>query len=249
VEAAPSIWIAFLAGLLSFVSPCCLPLYPSYISYISGVSAGGGAAVGGGDDGALLGEPITARTRGRALAHALFFVLGFSVIFIALGASASLIGTLFAEYHTLISQVGGVIVIIMGLVLMGIFTPGFLMREVKWHVQSRPRGYLGAFIVGISFSAGWTPCIGPILASVITVAATSQVSGAILMTVYAIGFALPFLVLAYTLGSVKWLQRYSVRVSQIGGAVMVLMGILLATGQMTLVIRWLIQLYGGYVGM
>lgn len=238
MNATPTVWIALIAGLVSFISPCCLPLYPSYISYISGVSAGPQSE-----------SHVTAATRRRALSHAVFFVLGFSVIFVALGTSASLVGVLFAQYHTLISQIGGVIVIVMGLVLMGIVKPGFLMREVKWHVKSKPRGYLGAFVVGISFSAGWTPCIGPILASVITVAATSQVNGALLMLFYTAGFAIPFLLLAYTLGSVRWLQKYSHRVSQIGGGVMVVMGILLATNQLTIIIKWLIGLYGGYVGM
>lgn len=235
---APSIWLAFLAGLLSFISPCCLPLYPSYISYISGVSTAGTNDQG-----------ISSQLRTRALLHALFFVLGFSVIFVALGASASLIGALFAEYHTLVSEIGGVIVILMGLVLIGALKPTFLLRDLKWTLRSKPSGYLGAFVVGISFSAGWTPCIGPILASVIAIAATSEVSGAILMTVYAVGFAIPFLILAYTLGSLRWLQRYSVRVSQVGGAVMVVMGLLLATDRMSLVIRWLTGLYGGYTGM
>ncbi|WP_258110563.1 cytochrome c biogenesis CcdA family protein [Alicyclobacillus sp. SP_1] len=238
MTASPTVWLAFLAGLLSFVSPCCLPLYPSYISYISGVS------VGAQGDGV-----VTVEVRRRALFHALFFVLGFSVIFVALGASASLVGLLFAQYHTLVSEIGGIIVIVMGLVLMGVIKPDLLMREVKWHVQSKPRGYLGAFVVGVSFSAGWTPCIGPILASVITVAATSQVNGAVLMAFYTVGFAIPFLILAYTLGSVRWLQRYSHRVSQIGGGIMVVMGVLLATNQLTLIIRWLIGLYGGYVGL
>ena len=183
------------------------------------------------------------------MSHAIFFVLGFSVIFVALGASASLVGLLFAQYQTLVSEIGGIIVIVMGLVLMGVIKPDLLMREAKWHVQSKPRGYLGAFVVGVSFSAGWTPCIGPILASVIAVAATSQVNGAVLMTFYTVGFAIPFLILAYTLGSVRWLQRYSHRVSQIGGGVMVVMGVLLATNQLTLIIRWLIGLYGGYVGL
>lgn len=238
MEAAPSIWLAFLAGLLSFISPCCLPLYPSYISYISGVSFERGTD-----------QVVTRVVRRRALSHALFFVLGFSVIFVALGASASLIGILFAQYHTLVSQIGGAIVIVMGLVLLGVIQPRFLMREVKWHARSKPGGYLGAFVVGLSFSAGWTPCIGPILASVIAIAATSQASGILLMAVYTVGFAIPFLLLAYTLGSVRWLQRYSGIVSRVGGGIMVVMGVLLLTGQLTLIIRWLIKLYGGYVGL
>lgn len=238
MEAAPSVWLAFLAGLLSFVSPCCLPLYPTYISYISGVSFERGAD-----------RVVTRDVRRRALSHALFFVLGFSVIFVALGASASLIGILFAQYHTLVSQIGGVIVIVMGLVLLGVIRPSFLMREVKWHARSRPGGYLGAFVVGLSFAAGWTPCIGPILASVIAIAATSQASGMLLLFVYTVGFAVPFLLLAYTLGSVRWLQRYSGIISRVGGGIMIVMGVLLLTGQLTLITQWLIRLYGGYVGL
>ncbi len=237
MTAAPSVWIAFLAGILSFISPCCLPLYPSYISYISGVAMDrSGAGL------------VTGEARRRALAHAVFFVLGFSVIFVALGASASLIGTVFAEYKPVISRIGGVVIVVMGLVLLGVIKWEFLAREFKWQAKSRRSGYLGAFIVGVSFSAGWTPCIGPILASVITVAATSEVSGGLLMSVYALGFALPFLLLAYTLGSVRWLQKYSEWTSRIGGAVMVVMGLLLLTGRMTLITAWLIRLFGGYVG-
>ncbi|KYP80235.1 cytochrome c biogenesis CcdA family protein [Ferroacidibacillus organovorans] len=234
----PSIWLAFIAGLVSFISPCCLPLYPSYISYISGVSYG-----------AYQKGNIPSEIRKRALSHAVFFVLGFSVIFVALGASASLLGLLFAQYRSVLSQVGGVIVIVMGLFLMGVIKPGFLMRELKWHVDSKPQGFLGAFVIGMSFSAGWTPCIGPILASVITVAATNQLNGALLMLFYTVGFAIPFLILAYTLGSVRKLHTYSYRVNQIGGGIMVFMGILLATGQLTLIIKWLIGLYHGYIGM
>ena len=238
MAAAPSVWLAFLAGLLSFVSPCCLPLYPSYISYISGVSYGRGES-----------RPAAGDARRRALAHALFFVLGFSVIFAALGASASLIGVLFAQYHDLVSEIGGAVVILMGLVLLGAIRPGFLLREAKWHVRSKPGGYLGAFVVGVSFSAGWTPCIGPILASVIALAATSEGSGLFLMFWYTLGFAVPFLLLAFTLGSLRWLQRYSGIISRAGGGVMVAMGALLMTGKLTLVTQWLIRLYGGYVGM
>ncbi|MHB1957266.1 MAG: cytochrome c biogenesis CcdA family protein, partial [Sulfobacillus sp.] len=120
MSAAPSIWLAFIAGLVSFISPCCLPLYPSYISYISGVAYERGAE-----------RSITGEARRRAVAHAFFFVLGFSVIFVALGASASLIGILFAEYHTLISQIGGLIIIVMGLILLGVIKWDVFMREVK----------------------------------------------------------------------------------------------------------------------
>ena len=238
MQATPSLWLAFLAGFASFLSPCCLPLYPSYISYISGVSFESGTDLS-----------MAHRVRRRALSHAVFFILGFSVIFVALGASASFIGIAFVEYHAIVSRIGGVIIVVMGLFLLGVIQPKFLLREAKWHVRRMPSGYLGAFVVGLSFSAGWTPCIGPILASVIAIATISQVSGMLLLSVYTIGFAIPFLILAYTLGSVRFLQRYAGMISRIAGAIMVLMGILLALGQLTLVIQWLIKWYGGYVGL
>ncbi len=238
MAANPTIWLAFLAGLLSFVSPCVLPLYPSYISYISGVSFSRGSE-----------EEVTGVIRRKALSHALFFVLGFSVIFVALGASASLIGVIFSEYRDAVSEIGGMIIIVMGLVLMKVIKWDFFMREAKWSVREKPAGYLGAFVVGISFSAGWTPCIGPILASVIALAATSQASGMLLMFFYALGFALPFLILAYTLGSLRWLLKYSERISQVGGGILVVMGILLLTGKFVDITSWLTRLYGGYTGM
>ncbi len=238
MAANPTIWLAFLAGLLSFVSPCVLPLYPSYISYISGVSFSRGSE-----------EEVTGVIRRKALSHALFFVLGFSVIFVALGASASLIGVIFSEYRDAVSEIGGMIIIAMGLVLMKVIKWDFFMREAKWSVRKKPAGYLGAFVVGISFSAGWTPCIGPILASVIALAATSQASGMLLMFFYALGFALPFLILAYTLGSLRWLLKYSERISQVGGGILVVMGILLLTGKFVDITSWLTRLYGGYTGM
>ncbi len=233
--ANPTIWIAFLAGLLSFVSPCVLPLYPTYISYISGVSFSHGNAT-----------VVTKEVRRKALSHAVFFVLGFSVIFVALGTSASLLGILFSEYRNVISMVGGAIVIVMGLILMKIIKWDFFMREAKWNLRTKPAGYLGAFIVGVSFAAGWTPCIGPILAAVIALAATSESSGMFLMFFYALGFALPFLILAYTLGSSRWLLKYSERISQVGGGILVVMGILLVTGKMTNITTWLNQIFGGF---
>ncbi|UOF92310.1 cytochrome c biogenesis protein CcdA [Fodinisporobacter ferrooxydans] len=234
--ANPSIWLAFLAGLLSFVSPCCLPLYPSYISYISGISFQTDC------------QFITSDIRRRALFHSLFFVLGFSIIFIALGMSANFVGTLFSQNRILISQIGGVIVVAMGLFMLGFLKIDFLMKEKKWMIPSKPASYLGAILVGISFAAGWTPCIGPILASVLILAASQPVSGMTLMFFYILGFAIPFLILAYSLGSTKWLRKYSGSISKIGGAIMILMGILLYFNRMPLITSWLIKLYGGFTG-
>lgn len=236
-SANPTLWLAFAAGLLSFVSPCCLPLYPSYISFISGVSFNPNK------------QEHTRSVRQRALIHSLFFILGFSIIFIALGMSASLIGQLFVTYKHVISQIGGILIITMGLFLMGFLRMDFLYKEKKWHYRPKKSSYLGAVVVGISFAAGWTPCIGPILASVLILAATQPVSGMGLMLAYIVGFAIPFLLLAYSLGSTRWLNKYSEKISKIGGAVMVVMGILLYTNQMTRITTWLIKLYGGFIGL
>jgi cytochrome c-type biogenesis protein len=235
-SANPSLGLAFLAGLLSFVSPCCLPLYPSYISYISGISYQTDK------------HSITMDVRRRALAHSLFFVMGFSIVFLAFGMSASLIGKLFAENRTLLSQIGGVFIVAMGLFLLGILKLDFLMKEKKWAIRSKPASFLGALLVGISFAAGWTPCIGPILASVLVLAASQPINGFTLMLAYNFGFAIPFLLLAYTLGSAKWLRKYSGIISKIGGAVMVLMGILLYFDQMPLITSWVTRLFGGFMG-
>ncbi|BCJ88294.1 cytochrome c biogenesis CcdA family protein [Effusibacillus dendaii] len=233
----PTIYLAFVAGLLSFVSPCCLPLYPSYISYITGVSF---------DE--MKSAENRKKIRKKALLHSVFFVVGFSIIFMALGMSASAIGQLFVIYKNEVRQVGGILVILMGLFLAGVIKADFLYRQKKWVIRSKPAGYLGSVLVGISFAAGWTPCVGPILASVLVLAATNPSSGMILMFFYALGFGLPFLILAYTLGSLRWILRYSDKISRIGGWLMVAMGILLFTNWISRLTVWLIGLFGGFVG-
>lgn len=236
VSASPGVWAAFAAGLLSFFAPCSLPLYPSYISYISGVSFAGG-------DG-----PAPADARMRALTHSLFFIGGFSAIFIMLGYGASLLGQMLLEYRGTIRVVGGVFVSAMGLYLMGWLKIGPLSRmlsgERRIRVRARRASYLGAVLVGVGFAAGWTPCIGPILASVLAFAATQPGLGAPLMAAYSAGFAVPFLVLALTLGSIRFFVRYSERVSRIGGAAMVVMGILLATGYIASISSLLVRFLG-----
>src|SRR3982750_2080362 len=152
--------IAFGAGLASFLSPCVLPLIPSYITFITGMTL---------DD--------VQRSRRIAFVHALLFVVGFSLIFLALGASATLLGRLLVTYRVWISRVGGVLVLIFGLYLLGVFNLGAFARERRLHITDKPLGYLGTVVVGVAFGAGWTPCIGPILGSILTYAATQgQVS-------------------------------------------------------------------------
>ena len=233
----PTFLIAFLAGLLSFVSPCCLPLYPSYLSYITGVSYD-----------QMREQRDQAMIRNRALMHSLFFVLGFSIIFISLGFSAGLVGRLFGEYRYLIQKIGGILIIVMGLFMAGVVRIDLLLKQRQWQVKSKPAGYFGAVLIGISFAAGWTPCIGPILASVLAIAATNPVGGWSLMLFYSLGFAIPFLIMAYSLGSVRWLMKYAEMLSRIGGVGMVLMGILLITDTMTSITSFLIRLFGGFTG-
>jgi cytochrome c-type biogenesis protein len=233
----PSFIIAFLAGLLSFVSPCTLPLYPSYLSYITGISYE-----------QMHDKSNRGAVRRTALTHSIFFVLGFSLIFVVLGASAGAIGDLFSRYSSLIRQIGGIMIILMGLFMAGILKLDFLMKQGKYQFKSRPVGYLGAVLVGISFAAGWTPCMGPILASVLLLAANNPVSGWSLMLFYSLGFAIPFLLMAWTLSSMRWLLKYSGLLSKIGGLGMVVMGILLMSNAMTKITIWLTNLFGGWQG-
>ncbi|MBX6378259.1 MAG: cytochrome c biogenesis protein CcdA [Clostridia bacterium] len=227
--------LAFLAGLLSFLSPCCLPVYPSYLSYISGVSF----------DELKTGAPAVRR---RALRHALAFVLGFSSVFVALGASSSLLGTLFIGYREIVQRVGGLLIVAMGLFLLGLLPRRFLQREWRLPWAGRPSGYIGSALAGLAFAAGWTPCIGPILASVLVLAAANPAAGLRLLGAYAAGFAVPFLALAYAVGSVRFLRRYAPLTERVSGGVLVAMGILLFSGEMSRVTAWFITLYGGWIG-
>lgn len=232
-----TIWLAFLAGVLSFVSPCMLPLYPSYLSYITGVSVEqiqqGGAGIW--------------RQR-HAMLHTLSFILGFSVIFFALGLSASLIGQLFLQYQTWLQIIGGAVIVLMGLLMMGLFNNSWLMQERRFQFRNRPIGYIGSMLIGVTFAAGWTPCIGPILTAVLMLGATNPSQGVWMIAVYVLGFALPFFLMSFFLGKLKVLLRHTQALMRIGGAMMILVGILLMTDQMSRITVWLIKLYGGFSG-
>lgn len=231
----PTVWISLAAGLLSFISPCCLPLYPAYISYISGVSF-------------REQETHSLSQRFRALSHTVCFVIGFSLIFFALGLSATLFGQAFVQYRTQMQVIGGLLVAVMGLFLSGLISPQFLMMERKWTYQSRTTGYMGSILVGISFAAGWTPCIGPILASILVLSATQTGAGLSLIVAYVVGFSVPFFVMAFALASLKGWARWGAKLSHIGGYLMIVLGILLMTHTMTKITVWLIRLYGGFTG-
>ncbi|QKI82528.1 cytochrome c biogenesis CcdA family protein [Kroppenstedtia eburnea] len=232
-----SIWLAFGAGVLSFISPCCLPLYPSYISYITGVSV------------SQLQDTNQSRQMKRAtMLHTLFFILGFSIIFFALGFSASWVGSFFSEYRNLIRMLGGVLIAVMGLFMLGLFKPGFLMREKRLEVGKKRWGYVGSSVIGMAFAAGWTPCVGPILVSVLALAASNPSAGFAYITAYTLGFAIPFFIMAFFLGRTRWILKYSSSLMKAGGALMVVFGVLLYTNRMTILIAWLTELFGGFTG-
>ena len=224
----PSFALAFVAGVLSFLSPCVLPLIPSYVGFLTGLTL----------------EELEVR-RGTALAHALWFVAGFSLIFIALGATASALGVLLLRSQVWIGRIGGGVVILFGLYLLGVVRPGLLMRERKVQLARKPLGYLGSAFVGITFGAAWTPCIGPILGAILTLAAAqaSVGHGAALLTAYSAGLALPFVVTALALDRfLSWFQRfrpYLVWVERIAGILLILLGLLLVTDRFTLLAGWL----------
>ncbi len=224
----PSFALAFVAGVLSFLSPCVLPLIPSYVGFLTGLTL----------------EELEVR-RGTALAHALWFVAGFSLIFIALGATASALGVLLLRSQVWIGRIGGGVVILFGLYLLGVVRPGLLMRERKVQLARKPLGYLGSAFVGITFGAAWTPCIGPILGAILTLAAAqaSVRHGAALLTAYSAGLALPFVATALALDRfLAWFQRfrpYVVWVERVAGILLILLGLLLVTDRFTLLAGWL----------
>jgi cytochrome c-type biogenesis protein len=219
---------AFAAGLLSFLSPCVLPLIPSYVSFLTGMTV----------------EEMQVR-RGTTLLHALWFVGGFSLIFIALGASASALGVALLASQHWIARVSGVLLILFGLYLVGMVRPAFLMRERRVHLARKPLGYVGSSVAGVAFGAAWTPCIGPILGGILTLAATraSIAQGTALLGVYALGLAVPFLITAFALDRfLVWFQRFRpyIRwVELVAGILLIILGLLLITDRFTLLATWL----------
>ncbi len=214
--------VAFGAGLASFLSPCVLPLIPSYVTFITGMTL---------DD--------VPRARRVALVHALLFVLGFSLIFLALGASATLLGRLLVVYRVWISRVGGLLVLAFGLYLLGLFKLDAFARERRIHITDKPLGYLGTVLVGIAFGAGWTPCIGPILGSILTYAATQgEVSrGVQLLGAYSLGLAIPFILAAVAIErffvAFDAIKRHLVWVTRVSGALLVVVALLMITDYMS----------------
>src|SRR6476469_8421486 len=220
--------IASSAGLLSFLSPCVLPLIPSYLTFVSGV---------GFDD---LGT-----ARRSALLHALLFVFGFTLIFVALGASATVLGRLLVAYRIWITRVGGALVVLFGLYLLGVLRVAAFDRERRVHLANKPVGYLGTVFVGIAFGAGWTPCLGPILGAILTyTAAQADLSkGLPLLLAYSLGLAIPFLIAAVAverfLEAVTKFRPHLARVSRISGALLVIVGIMMMFDYFTVIATYM----------
>lgn len=227
--------LALAAGALSFLSPCVLPIFPAYLSYITGISVK-----------ELQGEQTT-KIRRKLLSHSLFFLIGVSLVFVSLGIGASFLGQwidviLTGKTGVLIQRIAGVFLLIMGLFVAGWLQIPFMMREKRMQYKKTGVSYAGTFFVGVGFAAGWTPCIGPIFASILFLAASQPGYGMIYTVLYVIGFAIPFLLLTFFLGSTKWIVRKSGIIMKIGGIIMMLMGLVLFSGQMSNISLFLLDL-------
>lgn len=227
--------LAFGAGLLSFVSPCSLPLYPAFLSYVTGISFN-----------ELKEEKGILRR--KSLIHTLLFLFGFSIIFMALGFSTSFIGQIFIQYKEFLRQIGAIIMVFFGLVILGFFKIDILQSEKKIHFKKRPKGYFGSVLIGMGFAAGWTPCTGPILAGVIALGVSDPGKGMLYMLFYVLGFSIPFLIMSLFIGKMKFLQRKNGLFMKIGGAIMIVMGVLLYFDMMTKIIAFLTPIFGGFTG-
>ncbi|EQB38409.1 MULTISPECIES: cytochrome c biogenesis CcdA family protein [Virgibacillus] len=230
-----TIWLALGAGMLSFLSPCTLPIFPAYLSYITGMSV------------KELEHHATFKIRRKLLFHAVFFLFGVSLVFISLGIGVSYVGQwiqgmLAGESGQFIQRIAGIFIILMGLFVSGWLKVTSFMKEKRFRFTKKPVGYVGTIFVGMGFAAGWTPCIGPIFASILVVAAANPTQGAWYTLFYIVGFSLPFLILTFFLGSTRWIVRYSGMIMKVGGVIMILMGLLLFTGLMPQISAFLLKL-------
>jgi cytochrome c-type biogenesis protein len=228
--------VAFTAGLFSFLSPCVLPLFPSYLSFVTGMSV------------ADLQADLTAAARRRVLVHSLAFVVGFSIVFVSLGASFSAAGQVLMDYRDIIRRVGGVLIVIFGLYIAGLLNFGPFSRTRQWQLREKPAGYVGSFIVGLTFAIGWTPCVGPILGAILSLAGTAETvgRGVGLLVAYSAGLGVPFLLSAVALGVfLKFFKRYRPFIPIVergAGVILVVVGVLVFTNYYLVLNAWAIAL-------
>jgi len=233
---------AFLGGAISFLSPCVLPLAPGYVSYIAGQPV------------AATAEGPSYQARARSLLLSLYFVLGFSTVFVALGAGATLLGGLLLRWKYELGIVGGALIIVFGLVMMGVIRPSLMMRDTRPELAMKGGNAVGAYLLGLAFAFGWTPCIGPVLGSILAVSATSGADGVALLAIYSAGLGVPFLLIAVFTnelsGQIRRLGAAGRWLYQIAGGVMVLMGVGIMTGQISRLAFWLLETFPalGYIG-
>lgn len=219
-----SFTLAFFAGVLSFLSPCVLPLVPAYVSFITGASL---------DE--LRHTTGISKIISRTMPNTIAFVLGFSTIFVSLGASSSLIGSLLLEYQDYLRIGGGILTIIFGLFIAGFLKLDFLMKDKRFHINKGPAGYLGAFFIGMSFAAGWTPCIGPILGAILIYASSqaSAIYGLKLLAVYSLGLAIPFILSTLAINVfftyTRKVHKFMRVIMIISGLILIIFGIMLLT--------------------
>lgn len=231
----PALFVALTAGIISFLSPCVLPIVPPYLAYMSGVSLSelseGGAS------------------RSKALLPAVFFVLGLSTVFLFLGFTASAIGALFLSYQDWFNTIAGILVMIFGAHFIGIYRIGFLDREARIDAGDRGGSSFGAYVLGLAFAFGWTPCIGPQLGAILSLAASeaSVARGTVLLAVYAIGLGLPFLLVAAFLprltGVMGWMKRHMEQIERIMGLLLWTIGLLMLTGGFSAFSYWLLETF------
>ncbi|HEX7787374.1 MAG TPA: cytochrome c biogenesis protein CcdA [Methylomirabilota bacterium] len=228
--------VAFSAGLFSFLSPCVLPLFPSYLSFITGMSVD------------RLTHEVSAGARTRVLLHSVAFILGFSLVFVSLGASFSAAGQFLLDYRDWIRIGGGLLIVVFGLYIAGVLRVGLFGRTQQWQIRSKPAGLIGSFLVGLTFAIGWTPCVGPILGSILTLASNDRTiaQGVALLLSYSAGLGLPFLLSSIALGAfLRFFKRYRPfipAVERAAGVLLVVVGILVATNYYVLLNSWAISL-------
>lgn len=218
-----TIAVAFGAGILSFISPCVLPIYPAFLSYITGVS---------------YNDLKDNKMDKKALLHTVFFLIGFSIVYISLGVGLGFVSDILQSYDNTIRMVGGLLCIIFGLVVLGIFNPQFLMKDRKFEFKNRPSGFLGTLLIGIAFAAGWTPCMGPIIGTIFSMAAVNQSLALIYMIAYVLGFCIPFFLLTFFITKINILKKYSQTITKIGGVMMIIMGLLLFFDKLTAITQF-----------
>ena len=233
---------AMLAGVLSFLSPCVLPLVPPYLVYMSGVSL---------EDLTAANSQASEHHRRRVMLSSLLFVLGFTTVFVLLGATASAFGQVLRQNLPLLSQIAGALIIVMGLHFMGVFRLGFLMREARYQTSQSNASYAGAYVIGLAFAFGWTPCIGPVLAAILSVAGSTESvgRGMALLAFYSLGLGIPFMLAGFSidsfLGFSRKFRRHMVVLERVMGGLLVVTGIMFLTGWMQNISYWLLEQFPG----